>query len=300
MRTSFGLAIQLLQPRGQILTLAYVVGIRNADGWFTAHDIESLCQDLRLPNLSSVNRLLGQLRSSRLAVTRRAGQDWSLTPLGVENARDLLTEFDYGLIDHELLVTPGADFANVRHTVIPPAFAPAKWQTGIGNLLERYPFESNVFCMTRFPHQADSELSDPLQEVIDEIRRATYLHGLTLHLASDRIIEEDLWGNVVAHLWACQFGIGLLESREGDDGLLNSNMLIELGSMLTMGRRCAIIRDKSAAKPPTDLSGHIYKSVDFNSSETVSSAIHLWVSEDLGLGRCSACPPEVSDNLTKG
>jgi len=42
---------------------------------------------------------------------------------------------------------------------------------------------------------------------------------------------------------------------------------------------------------PTDLVGRIYKSVDFDSTPTIETAIHAWIRDDLGLGSCSACPP---------
>ena len=161
-----------------MLTLAHVVGMRNGDGWFTAADIDQLHEDLRLPRASSVSRILGQLRNANLTRNRNAERSWSLTPVGVKKAQELISEFDYEHIYGELLGTPGADFANARHTVIPPSFAPAKWQAGIGSLVERYPFETNVFCMTRFPRSRDLELPDPLQQIIDQIRKATQLQGL--------------------------------------------------------------------------------------------------------------------------
>jgi len=114
-------------------------------------------------------------------------------------------------------------------------------------------------------------------------------HGLVLHVASDRLADDDLLGNVGAYMWACQFGIGLLEDRPGE-GSLNDNVLIELGSMLMSGRRCAILRDRTAPRPPTDLSGQIYKTVDFDDLPAVAAAAHTWIAEDLGLGRCASCP----------
>lgn len=173
---------------------------------------------------------------------------------------------------------------NVRYSVIPPTLAPPHWQIGIRRFLEQFPFETNVFCMTRFPGKKEEDLPDPLQRVIETLRTSISQHGLTMHLASDRQVEDDLWGNVGAHMWACQFGIGLLEGRGRVEGQLNSNMLIELGSMLTMGRRCAILKDRTADSPPTDLSGQIYKSVDFTNLNTVTQAIEAWITDDLALG----------------
>jgi len=195
-----------------------------------------------------------------------------------------------------LIGFPGVDFATARHLVIPPAFAPIRWQLGIGRLLERFPFETNVFCMTRFPRSENGDEPDPLVKTIELLRAIVGAHGLTLHLASDRQIDDDLLGNVGAYMWACQYGIGLLENRNGSAGL-NSNMLIELGSMLVTGRRCAILKDHNSPSPPTDLSGQIYKSVNFQHPGTVAAAVHLWLSEDLALGQCPDCTPVTASTV---
>jgi hypothetical protein len=115
-------------------------------------------------------------------------------------------------------------------------------------------------------------------------------HGLVLHLASDRIVDEDLFGNVAAYMWACQCGIGLAEDRVGES--LNYNLIAEVAAMLLAGRRCALLRDRAAPNMPTDIIGRIYKPCDFDDLEEVGRIVHLWAAEDLGLGRCPSCPPE--------
>ena len=276
--------------------MANVVGMRNGDGWSSVEEIRQLFEALRLPPPSSLTRSLGQLRNDKSILTRPAEKNWALTPEGRERASHLIGDFDYDQIHAELIGTPGAEFSDERHSVIPPSFAPARWQQGITRLLDRYPFEMNVFCMTRFPEEGTS---DPVGQTIELLREALAHHGLTLHLASDRQIEDDLFGNVGAYMWACQYGIGLFESYSANAQSLNSNMLIELGSMLIMGRRCAILKDRNSALPPTDLSGQIYKSVVFGLPDTVSNAVHLWLAEDLSLGRCIACPPVQSKLLAR-
>ncbi len=47
--------------------------------------------------------------------------------------------------------------------------------------------------MTRFPDRDSGALPDPLGNVIDTARQVLDMHGLRLHLASDRQIEDDLW-----------------------------------------------------------------------------------------------------------
>jgi hypothetical protein len=90
-------------------------------------------------------------------------------------------------------------------------------------------------------------------------------------------------------MWACQYGIGLLETRGPRSRELNDNVLIEVGSMLMTGRRCAIFKDPDAPQPPTDLSGQIYKAVDFADLSAVETTAHDWINEDLGLGQCETC-----------
>lgn len=66
-------------------------------------------------------------------------------------------------------------------------------------------------------------------------------------------------------------------------------MIIEIGAMLMTGRRCALLRDKSVPKMPTDLVGQIYKPVDFDDLDEVAAEIHKWAAEDLGFGPCAKC-----------
>ena len=228
-----------------------------------------------------------------------------MTPIGQSSAAELIGKFDYQQIEAEMAGTPGAEYAQEKHAVIPPSFAPPKWQQGITRLLEKFPFETNVFLMTRFPKLTEAELPDPVAGAIEVLRRAVAQHGLHLHLASDRQAEDEIFGNVVAHMWACQFGIGLLEDRGENQAGLNDNVLIELGSMLVTGRRCAILKDRAAPHPPSDLSSQIYKTVNFDDLGSIAKATHRWLADDLMLGTCAGCPapltvPPVTATPTKG
>jgi hypothetical protein len=140
--------------------------------------------------------------------------------------------------------------------------------------------------MTRF-ERADKK-DDPIGSVIGAVRDALADHGLKLHLASDAIVEDTLWPNVAAYMWACQYGFALFEDRVGDG--LNYNLVIEVGSMLMSGRRTALLRDTTVEKMPSDLVGHIYREADFSDLSAVSAQAHLWAADDLGLGRCKNCP----------
>jgi hypothetical protein len=125
-----------------------------------------------------------------------------------------------------------------------------------------------------------------VKRALDAARSVCEAHGLEFHLASDRQILDDLWQNVAAHMWASRYGIAFFEDLADPPRGLSYNLTIEVGSMLTTGRRCALLRDGSVAAMPTDLVGQIYKAVDLANIRTVETALHAWIRDDLGLGPC--------------
>ena len=167
------------------------------------------------------------------------------------------------------------------------AFAPPGLLQSLRKFLDLHPFETNVFAMTRFASSESTE-TDPIGPAINASREACAMHGLELHLASDRAILDDLWANVTAHMWASRYGLAFFEDlvKKG----LNYNLTIEVGGMLTTGRRCALLRDTSVTAMPTDLVGQIYKSVDIGNPVAVGALVHIWIRDDLDLGACRSCP----------
>jgi hypothetical protein len=235
---------------------------------------------LRLPRPGNISQVLARARDQGFVVRHRAGGSWSLTPEGREHVKAVIGSIDVAAVEVELAGQDGAELSQALHPLIPPTLAPVRWAPAISRLLERFPFDSNVFCMTRFPQdETEDGLPDPVRRVIDRSRRVLSDHGLTLHLASDRNADDELFGNVAGHMWACKYGIALFETRVRDE--LNDNMLIEVGSMLMTGRRCALLRDEGSPEMPTDFVGHIYKRVDFDDLDAVAAELQMWVREDL-------------------
>jgi hypothetical protein len=270
--------------------MAGVLAYRDTNRRFTTAQIAKLYSDLRIPPPSNISDYLGVLRDRGLVIRDKSGGTWALTAFGDSESLKLLERLGYDQVAAELAGSPGAQLGDVTHPLIGPEFAPPKWSAGIARLLQRFPFDNNIFCMTRFPSEdPQHKATDLIAEVVGEIRTAATHHGMTVHLASDRQLEDDLHSNVSAFLWGCKYGIALVEDRVGRG--LNYNAVIEVGSMLVTGRRCAILRDSTAPPNlPTDISMQIYKPVDFGDLTTVGAATHRWLAEDLLLGRCAKCP----------
>jgi hypothetical protein len=176
-------------------------------------------------------------------------------------------------------LTTEAEFADAPHHLIPPQLAPAQFQEGIGRFLEGHTFDQNVFYMSRYPLQ--SRRDDPIGAAIEACRDACRNHGLELHVASDRAVSDLLFGNIAAGMWASKYGIAIFENRVNKG--LNYNATLEVGGMLVTGRRCLLLKDVSADALPTDLVGHIYKTVDIGQTDSVRRQVQTWLTDDLGI-----------------
>lgn len=271
-----------------MLVLAELAGAHRGDGWLAPKDLKGLFEAFHLEPPGNASQDFVRLRKAGLMTTRPAKPSWSLTPEGHEKVKELVGELDLSSIMAQLATSPGAELGHVLHTLIPPTLAPLKWQEPIQRMLRDYDFDTNVFCMTRFPEdESDADYLDPVAELIPAVTDVLKAHGLTLHVASDRQLDDDLFGNIAAHMWACRYGVALFEDRLGRG--LNENMIIEVGSMVITGRRCALLKDTTIEKMPTDFVGQIYKPVDFADVSEICEEMHGWAANDLGLGPCPGC-----------
>jgi len=297
MTTSFALTVQRLPHTYQrVLVLGQLAGAQAGDGWFAPSDVTALFESLRLDRPGNISDQLARLQRSGWTTSRLPRPSWSLQPEGREAVTALVGDVDAAAVAAELVDVPGAELGHALHTVLPPSFAPVKWKDAIQRMLREFDFDTNVFCMTRFPaDEHDADYLDPVKEIIPAAREVLRHHGLNLHLASDRQLDDDLYGNIAAHMWASRYGVGLFEDLAEPRRGLNENMIIEVGSMVITGRRCALLKDPSIPRMPTDFIGQIYKPVDFGQVQEVVDELHRWAADDLALGGCRECPPPPSD-----
>lgn len=267
----------------QALAVGALAATRSEQGAFTTREVNDLLADLRLPSVANVSRTLGRLRAQQLLM-RPSKDSWALTPRGEARLLEDAAHVSTHALAVDLGQVSGSEFGEQRHTLIPPFLGPMGAAPGLSRILDRGSFEQNVMLITRFPNN----LEDHFAKLIPKLRGAVSEHGLVMQVASDGMAEDTLWANVVTYMWACKYAVVLMDSA---DGVLNSNVLIEIGGMLMTGRRCAILRDKSVPTMPSDLVGHIYRPTDLADHDASVGEIHKWMRDDLGLAACTSCPP---------
>jgi hypothetical protein len=280
---SIGVRIQGLAVKWQVLSLGRIAQGRSDDGRFTLADAMGLFDDTGLPRPGDPKATFRDLVRDKMIVRHGSGGEarYRLSPLGVSRANDLASDMDLAALLAEGDTSALPNLGATGHPVIPPSLAPPDLIGPLHGFFERYPFETNVFGMTRFPDDDEDKGPDPVGPALDVARAVCAQHGLTFHLASDRQIVDDLWPNVAAHIWACKYAIAFFEDRRGRG--LNYNLSIEVGSTIVLGRRVAVLKDTSIKSLPTDLTGRIWKPVDLDDTSTVSAALATWVRDDLTL-----------------
>lgn len=269
----------------QALVLSRIAEGRSA-GIVRPRDVSALFESMGLPPPSTIGAVFRTLKQRGLMTPTRNSGEWRVTPTGRGKSGRSFPADDVSRLIAETNSTRSAVFGNQSHALVPPSLAPPALIEPIRQFNEIHSFDTNVFCMTRFPSR-DGDSQDPVSGALRDIAETASGHGLEFHLASDRAIVDELWGNVTAHMWASRYGIAIFEDRRGRG--LNYNLAIEVGGMLMMGRRCLLLKDESIDRMPTDLVGMIYKSIDLEDSSSIQLAVHEWSREDLGLGSCHSC-----------
>lgn len=137
-----------------------------------------------------------------------------------------------------------------------------------------YP-ERNVFLMIRF------RSGDAHESLTRTISVTLAKYGLNLVRADIRDYRETLWENVTFCMDACDYGIAVFETIEGEP--VSPNVSLELGYMLAKERPCLLLKDKRVSLLPVDLAGHLCQEFDAAAiPETVPPFILRWL-RDLGI-----------------
>ena len=278
---SVALRVQGLDLGSQTLLPAHLVASRSEMGTVMPADVLAMFHDFALPAPAKIGNVFASLTAKRFLAKGADRGVYRVTPLGVDAVGQDLSDLDLVALVTEASRKALPLLGSTTHALVPVALAPPALVGPLRRFLERHPFDRNVFGMTRFP-DAKAGTADPVGRALAVSKEVCSRLGLEFHLASDRAISDDLWTNVTAHMWASRYGVAFFEDRVQRG--LNHNLLIEVGAMVMTGRRCALLKDGSIDKLPTDFVGMIYKSVDLKDESSISSHVERWIRDDLGLG----------------
>lgn len=275
------LRVQRLDLQMQTLVLGQLAASRSEGDAFTPAAVMQLFHDVGLPAPAKVANVFAALTKKKWFSKQPQWASYKLTPAGQAKVREQMTGLDLVALVAESAHENASVLGRTEHALVPAHMAPPALVQPLRAFLADHPFDTNVFGMTRFP-EAKVGTADPVGRALAVVKEVCSESGLEFHLASDRAIVDDLWANVTAHMWACRYGVALFEDRV--DRGLNHNLLIEVGAMLMTGRRCALLKDGSIDRMPTDFVGMIYRSVDLSAEDTVAVAVRDWLKADLGIG----------------
>ena len=275
------LRVQRLELQLQTLVLGQLAASRSDDGTFSPAAVSQLFHDFALPIPAKIANVFSTLTTKKLFAKQPQRGTYKVTPTGQQRVREQMTGLDLVALVAESAHENAPVLGRTEHALVPATLAPPALVQPLRGFLADHPFDTNVFGMTRFP-DAKAGTTDPVGRALAVTKEVCSEAGLEFHLASDRAIVDDLWANVTAHMWACRYGVALFEDRV--DRGLNHNLLIEVGAMIMTGRRCALLKDGSIEKMPTDFVGMIYKSVDLTAEDTVVAVVRAWIKHDLSVG----------------
>jgi hypothetical protein len=276
------LRLQNLELQTQALVLSHLAASRAEGNKATPGAVNDLFHEFALPAPAKIGNIFTSLATKKLLSKLPERGAYRVTPLGQARVGEVVSGIDLAALVAEAATQNAPAFGTTQHALIPVSLAPPALVQPLRGFLADHPFDTNVFGMTRFPDQKAGTL-DPVGRALAVTKEVCAELGLEFHLASDRAITDDLWSNVTAHMWACRYGVAFFEDRV--ERGLNHNLLIEVGAMIMTGRRCAMLKDGSIEKMPTDFVGMIYKSVDLEKDDTVTAAVRTWLKDDLRIGK---------------
>jgi hypothetical protein len=276
------LRLQRLDLQAQTLVLAALVADRTERKVASPAAVMQLFSDFALPAPAKIGNVFAALKTKSYLTPVASRGSYKVTPLGRAFVGERMSGLDIVALIAEGATKNAPLLGQIATALVPFTLAPPALIQPLRGFLADHPFETNVFGMTPFP-DAKAGNRDPVSRALAVAREVCQEFGLKFHLASDRAITDEVWSNVMAHMWGSRYGIGFFEDRV--ERGLNYNLVTEVGAMIMTGRRVALIKDGSIEKMPTDFVGMIYKSVDMEDEATVRDSVKDWLKDDLRIGK---------------
>lgn len=145
------------------------------------------------------------------------------------------------------------------------------FRSDIERFLKKHPFDRNIFLMMPF--------RDATKLLRTKIRAVCGKYKLFLVIADEqRIVENDLNGNVLSCLLASKFGMAVFSKPEAKQ-TINPNVAYELGMMHRDDKVCLILKDRALKSLPTDLIGYLYVDYSPSDGQSIVTRVETWISD---------------------
>ena len=158
-----------------------------------------------------------------------------------------------------------------------PCIIEAKMPVEIQESLKRfevdYPDETKVaFIMMRFSKTRSHD------EVVDAVKKSLKTNHITGLRADDKEYHEDTLWNIRTYLNGCSFGIAIFERIESED--YNSNVGLEVGYTLALGKKVCLLKDQTMKTLQSDLMGRLYQPFDTrDASNCIPKVLTKWLKD---------------------
>ena len=158
-----------------------------------------------------------------------------------------------------------------------PCIIEAKMPVEIQESLKRfevdYPDETKVaFIMMRFSKTRSHD------EVVDAVKKSLKTNHITGLRADDKEYHEDTLWNIRTYLHGCLFGIAIFERIESED--YNSNVGLEVGYTLALGKKVCLLKDQTMKTLQSDLMGRLYQPFDTrDASNCIPKVLTKWLKD---------------------
>ena len=145
------------------------------------------------------------------------------------------------------------------------------WKTNIKKFLQQYPFDHNVFIMTRYAKSSNNIIKNVMNEIKNFESNDKRFNPI---IANENKITDDLY-NPIACLLCCQYGVAIFDSPTEGLSTHNPNVAYELGFMHLLQRECLILKSDKLKSMPTDILQKLYN--EYSSSNSATAIIKDWL-----------------------
>jgi len=145
----------------------------------------------------------------------------------------------------------------------------------IMKMLDKYPYEKNVFLMMRY-RPYNNHLFEHIKSIIND-------NGFNCVRADigDWDITHDVY-NPIAVLYACKYGIALFDEpkdKKDTKNQYNPNVTYELGMMHLQGKECLILKHNALENLPFDIIKDLYRPYTYQ--DDITSHVKNWIKTKL-------------------